>query len=185
MNTENHDEISDVNQKHRSRFYELIGHCITSYQTVEDYLPEVFTCSLGIKQEKADAMFSTVRGLETKLALISAALTGAEKTIIAQWDELKTQVAAAAAIRNQIAHGTPITTVVFKAIQGVNGEPGTLIQTDPQRMELHKRNRAGEVRWTVESLLIEAKGCDALFRRLIAFKLSLTGQPVPPHLLME
>ena len=62
--------------EHKDRFFALIGHCVTRYQSIEDSLPGVFAAALGGDPARAHAVFAVVRGLEAKLNLISAALTG-------------------------------------------------------------------------------------------------------------
>jgi uncharacterized membrane protein len=54
-------------EKHRSRFFALIGHCVTKFQAVEDYLPAVFAVALGINEAKALKIFNLTRGLDTRL----------------------------------------------------------------------------------------------------------------------
>src|SRR5215212_4243568 len=57
-------------EQQRIRFYALIGLCLTRYQNVEDYLPDVFAVSLRGDSERARAIFSVARGLEAKLNII-------------------------------------------------------------------------------------------------------------------
>jgi hypothetical protein len=65
-------------ERERTRFYALIGHCVTRYQAIEDYLPELYAAALGGDPVKAAAIFDVVRGLEAKLDIISAGLSGAD-----------------------------------------------------------------------------------------------------------
>ena len=95
-------------EKHRSRFFALIGYCVINYQTVEDYLPDVFAAALGINEAKALKIFNHVRGLETKLAMISEALSDATDEHQLRWQTLLRHIREAADSRNQIAHANPV-----------------------------------------------------------------------------
>lgn len=61
--------------KHYFRFFALIGQCVTMFQTVEDYLPTVFAAALGINEAKALKIFNLTRGLDTRLLMITEALS--------------------------------------------------------------------------------------------------------------
>src|ERR1700730_10402323 len=102
MNAKNNDF-----ERHRRKFYALIGHCVTGYQSVEDYLPDLFAAALGGDTAKAGAIFAVVRELEAKLNIITAALIGTEERYRTRWTTLRPRVAKAAEARNQIAHATP------------------------------------------------------------------------------
>nr|WP_294815924.1 hypothetical protein [uncultured Sphingomonas sp.] len=94
--------------EHKDRFFALIGHCVTRYQSIEDSLPGVFAAALGGDPARAHAVFAVVRGLEAKLNLISAALTGQDGMPADYWPSLLHRIAAAAEARNQIAHSAPV-----------------------------------------------------------------------------
>lgn len=72
-------------ERHRRKFYALIGHCVTGYQSVEDYLPELFAAALGGDTAKAAAILAVARGLEAKLDIITAALIGTEERCRTRW----------------------------------------------------------------------------------------------------
>jgi hypothetical protein len=95
-------------EKHTARFYALIGHCVTRHQFVEDYLPDVFGAALAGAPQRASALFAVVWGLERKLDMISAALTGAAGATVVRWDSLRKRVEDAADARNEIAHARPV-----------------------------------------------------------------------------
>jgi hypothetical protein len=173
-------------EKHTARFYELIGHCVTRYQAVEDYLPTVFGAALGGDLGRAEALFAIARGLEAKLNMISAALTGADDKIAVRWSNLLKQVAAAAEARNQIAHARTVHNGGLVGVQlATDDTPGKVTRIKPARMELRKRSGAGEKVWTIETMLQEAKHCSKLFGQLIAFTMTLKGETVPPHLKVQ
>jgi hypothetical protein len=173
-------------EKHRARFYALIGHCVTRYQSVEDYLPDVFGAALGGHAERAVAIFAVARGLEAKLNLISAALTGANQAIADRWSHLLKRVADAADARNQIAHARTVQNAGMINVRlGNENTPGKATRVKPQRMELRKRRGADESVWTLEMMIQEAERSSKLFGHLIAFTKTLKGETVPPHLLEE
>ena len=168
-------------EKHSTRFFALIGHCITKYQTLEDYLSDVFAAALGINEAKALKIFNHVRGLETKLAMISEALNDATEEHQLRWQTLLVRVRAAADARNQIAHANPvhhagpIVIVVDDDLQVKSAK-----RTGSDRMELRKR--ASNAVWTTELLIAEHERASRLFGHLIAFVMRFKGQTVPEHL---
>jgi hypothetical protein len=173
-------------EKHRARFYALIGHCVTGYQSIEDYLPDVFAAALGDNSKKAVAIFAVARGLEAKLNLISAALTGADQALVDRWSGLLKRVATAADARNQIAHARTVHKGGMINIRlGDNGAPGKATRIEPSRMELRKQKGANENVWTLEMMIQEAERSFKLLGHLIAFAMTLKGETVPPHLLEE
>jgi hypothetical protein len=93
--------------QHRARFYALIGHCVTMYQSIEEYLPELFSAALAVDPSKAAAIFAVARRLEAKLDIISAALIGANEGHRSRRTELRPRILSAAEARNQIAHARP------------------------------------------------------------------------------
>jgi hypothetical protein len=172
--------------KERTRFYALIGHCVTQYQSVEDYLPEIFGAALGGDQEKAVAVFAVARGLEAKLNVISAALTGADQAIVDRWESLLKRVTAAADARNQIAHARAVHNAgMFRVQLGDENTPGKMTRIKPQRMELRKRRGAKGMLWTVDLMIQEAERSLKLSGHLVGFTKTLKGETVPPHLVEE
>ncbi|MBV8211678.1 MAG: hypothetical protein JOZ08_00460 [Verrucomicrobia bacterium] len=166
-------------KKHRSHFFALIGHCVTQYQSVEDYLPDIFAAGLGINEAKAIKIFNHVRALENKLAMISEALTDAAEEHQLRWENLVMQIRAAAKARNQIAHAKPVhhgggivVDIGDKSVRRIGSD----------RMKLHKKDRDSEAVWTTEELSAEYDRVSELFGHLIAFVRRLKGQSVPAHL---
>jgi hypothetical protein len=88
----------------RSPLFQLIGHCVTSYQSVEDYLPDLFWAGIGGDEEQNRAIFSAVRGIETMLALIDAALLLRNEDRLKEWKVLRRRLVDASLERGQIAH---------------------------------------------------------------------------------
>jgi hypothetical protein len=173
-------------EKHRARFYALIGHCVTRYQSVEDYLPDVFGAALGGHVERAIAIFAVARGLEAKLNLISAALTGSDQALADRWRRLLKRVADAADARNQIAHARTVHNAGMMIVRlGDENRSGEVTVGGSQRMELRKRMGTNESVWTLEMMIQEAERSSKLFRHLIAYTMTLKGETVPPHLLEE
>jgi len=173
-------------EKHRTRFYALIGHCVTRYQSVEDYLPEVFAVALGGDAKKTVAIFAIARGLEAKLDMISAALKGGDRAIAVRWSNLLKRVVSAANARNQIAHARTVHHGGMIAVQLENeNTPGKVTRVELPRMELRKRTGANEALWTLDMMIQEAERTSKLFGHLIAFTMMLQGKTVPPHLREE
>lgn len=171
-------------EKHRLRFFALVGHCITRYQLVEDFLPEIFSAALGGDTVKAAAIFTIIRGLEAKLNIISAALTGTDKLTIERWNDLRKRVATAARARNEIAHAQTVNSGGLISVQvGKAGKVGIAKRVQGPHMELRKRSGADETVWTCELMTGEAKRSFKLLDLLVAFEMTLRGHEPPPHLL--
>lgn len=181
---EDHDAILQDFEKHQSRFYALIGRCVTSYQQTEDFLPAVFNAVLGCDVEKSAAIFAVARGLEAKLKIISAALTGASEEITNRWESLAKRIDSASTARNQIAHAHPVNNggcVCIGIGDGVN--PSFATRMTSPRMELRKQAGKGETVWTLDLMIAEAERTSKLFGHLIAFEMTLKGKEPPFHLL--
>jgi hypothetical protein len=174
---------AEFNQ-HRSRFYALIGHCVTRYQAVEDYLPELFAAALGGNAGKAVAIFAVARGLEAKLNLVSAALIDADKQHQSRWADLLRRIASAAMARNEIAHARPAHRVEITAFvsRGSQVSPKAPVLST-RRMELRKRTRGCETVWTANLMAAEHQRTDKLFCHMIALAMELRGEKPPAHLL--
>jgi hypothetical protein len=157
---------------------------VIQYQSVEEYLVDVFSGALGDDHGKAAAIFSLARGLEAKLNMISAALKGADQTTVDRWETLLKRVARAANNRNQIAHARAVHNGGLVGVQlGRENSPGKATRLKPPRMELRKRSGANEALWTEQMMIQEAERSSELYRHLLAFTMTLKGEPVPPHLL--
>jgi hypothetical protein len=185
LEEEDGDAVIAEFEKHRARFYALIGHRVTGYQSVEDYLPDIFAAALGGDIKRAVAIFAVARGLEAKLNLISATLTGSDQALADRWSGLLKRVAAAAA-RNQIAHARTVHNGGMINVRlGDKNTPGKVTRVEPSRMELRKHSGVNENVWTLEMMIQEAERSFKLFGHLIAFAMTLKGETVPPHLLEE
>lgn len=183
---EDHEAVVAEFEKESARFYALIGHCVTRYQSVEDYLPEVFAAALSGDAKKADAIFGIARGLDAKLNMISAALTGADQALTLRWNSLLKRVTEAAEARNQIAHARTVHNGGLVGVAGGTGNaPGKAFRLKPPRMELRKGKGPNEMVWTLDLMIQEAERSSKLFGHLIAFTKTLKGETVPPHLLEE
>ncbi len=145
--------------------------------------------ALASDKPKAIAIFATVRGLESKLALVSAALTG-DASRLTRWVELGARVQRAFGARNQVAHARPRKNggVVGIILSGPPGAPDTtsqIVYGEPAHMELVKRTRAKEVVWTEDMLRAEHASVSKLFGHLVAFTMELRGETPPAHLREE
>jgi hypothetical protein len=170
-------------EKHRTRFFALIGHCVTKYQAVEDYLPDVFAAALDINEAKAVKIFNHTRGLETKLAMISEALSDAAEEHRLRWQTLLQRIRAAGDARNQIAHANPVHQGGRIVIEMDDGfQVKSLKRTESDRMELHKQAQNSKTVWTIDLLVSEHDRAAKLFGHLIGFVKRLKGESVPEHL---
>jgi hypothetical protein len=170
-------------EKHRTRFFALIGHCVTMYQTVEDYLPDVFAAALDVNEAKALKIFNHTRGLETKLAMISEALSDASEEHQLRWQTLLQRIRVASDARNQIAHANPVHKAGMVIVEvGENFQVISAKKTESDRMELHKPAKNSKTIWTIDLLVTEHDRVFKLFGHLIAFVKRLKGESVPEHL---
>jgi hypothetical protein len=169
--------------KQRTVFFALIGQCVTKYQTVEDYLPDIFAAVLGIDDAKALRIFGHVRGLEPKLSIIAEGLSDALEERQQDWDGLLKRIRKAAEARNQIAHANPVHRGAEIVVQlGEDHQVVSVEQKGESRMELRKQTQNSSVIWTTELLVAEYERTRKLFGNLIAFVKRLKGEAVPPHL---
>jgi hypothetical protein len=101
------DDKNDVElanfEEHRSRFFAMVGLCITRYQAVEDSLFKIFAAALGIDQPKAFKLFNIALGLDKKLSMISVALSDASDEHRSRWKNRHKRIGEAAEARNKIA----------------------------------------------------------------------------------
>jgi hypothetical protein len=127
-------------EKHRSRFFALISYCITQYQSVEDYLPDIFAAALGINDAKAVKIFNHVRALEKNLPMISEALSDAAEEHQLRWESLLKRIRTAAEARNQIAHANPVHHAGGIIVEMGDGyQVKSVRRAGSDRMELHKK----------------------------------------------
>jgi hypothetical protein len=178
------DDADDIDEfaKHRSRFFEPVGYCVSHYQTIEDYLADMFAIALGGNPSRAAALFNVARGLEAKIQMISAALLNADKERQDQWQLLRRRVWAAAEARNQIAHARPTQFAKIRVYLDKKLNATRVKKNESSRMELRKYTKAGHVVWSNEMLHAEAKRNDRLFRHLIVLAKQLKGETPPAHL---
>lgn len=164
--------------RHRTKFFALIGHCLTSYQSVEDYLEEVFSAALGDDLNRGAAIYAVARGLEARLDIITAALTGRPSNCAKYWPDLRARIASAARARNEIAHATTL----FRADSVkviINRETMQLEKverTEDGRMELRKKTRVGETIWTLDKMFAEYNKTEKLFVNLRGYVKILQGE---------
>ena len=169
-------------EKHSTRFFAMIGHCVTRFQCIEDYLPDVFAAALGINEAKALKIFNLTRGLDLRLPMISGALSDATDEHQQRWATLRKHIHAAAEARNQIAHASPVHRGGCLVINCDGFEVKSVTKIEPDRMELHKQTQNSKAIWTTERLIAEYQRVDKLFGHLIAFVKRLKGESVPAHL---
>ncbi|WP_121117786.1 hypothetical protein [Croceibacterium ferulae] len=175
----------DEFDKHYKKFFELIGHCVTLYQSVEDYLDDVFSAALGGNVDRAAALFAVARGLEAKLNIISAALIGREDDLAKHWPSLLVRVASAAKARNEIAHASPLVRGgrIDLVLDREKMQVVCVGRPEKDRMELRKRTKAGETTRVLDDLFEEYHRTGKLFDNLIGYVKLLKGEVAPTHLL--
>lgn len=149
-------------------FFELLGHFVTRYQSVEDHLANVFSAALGDHADWSKAIFETARGIDPKLKLIDAGLIGADESHRETWKALRKLVQDAHETRGSLAHCTPVSAgsvVIFID----SDQPGH----SENWMEARKQTKRGEQTWKVEDLRVELNRVSKLFSALIALVTSL------------
>jgi len=169
--------------KERAKFYELIGHCITLYQGLEDYLPTVFAAAIGGPADRAHAIFAPYRGLEAKLEGITAAVSDGDQGSRDRWERLRPLIRAASEARGKIAHASVLHkggghTFTLDAEKNVL----SVRRTAKSRMELRKSQKGTELVWDNDKLFEEYGRIERARELSIGLVRRLTGQSVPQHL---
>jgi hypothetical protein len=170
---------------HISEFYSMIGLCITRFQTVNDYIADIFHAALGGSNEKADGIFQVARGLESQLALVTACMADRSSPLRELWSDLRPRIKFAADNRNQIAHAKSHhngPTVVLKRDDERDRFVLVDVQYEKQRMELRKKHKVGESVWSLLELREEKSRLDEIFAHQIIIKGFLAGEPPRPSL---
>lgn len=157
----------------QQQFYAIVGHCILRFQHLEDYLEDVFAAVLGGSRARADAIFASVRGIDRKIQIISAAAVGLQGAPWPQLLPLLTRAKRASDIRGQIAHANPVRhggSLKIKVRMDGNRivETVGVEQVDDARFELHKRAKETTI-FKVEDLRREYDFIDHIFTDMIAF----------------
>ena len=161
----------------RQRFYELVGHCILRFQHVEDYMEDIFAAVLGGSRARSDAIFASVRGVERKIQIITAAAVGLQGEPWPRLLPLLQRVKRASDVRGQIAHANPVCNGGLARIK-VRSEDGRIVETvgferaEDARMELHKRAKSTTI-FKIEDLRREYDFIDQVFTDMIAFVKSI------------
>jgi len=177
-------EVDDSDfPRERAKFYELIGHCITLYQGLEDYLPKVFAAAIGGPADRAYAIFAPYRGLEAKLEGITAAVSGGDQGSRDRWERLRPLIRAASETRGKIAHASVLHrggghTITLDEETNVV----SVRRTAKSRMELRKSQKGSELVWDNDKLFEEYGRIERARELSIGLVRRLTGQSVPPHL---
>jgi hypothetical protein len=134
---------------------------------------------LGGRKDRADAIFASVRGVDRKIQIISAAATG---LVGPPWDSLPSllvEVKETSDMRGQIAHANPVHNGGLIRVR-VRTENGQIVESlgveaiEEGRLELHKRAKKTTV-FTIEDLQLVYDRIDKLFSDIIAF-VKLAGQ---------
>ncbi|WP_144037680.1 hypothetical protein [Sphingopyxis sp. KK2] len=163
------------------RFYASIGLCITRYQSIDDRLESIFSSTLRIGNEASSGMFSIAQGLESRIKLISAAMTERDERFGKLWENLRRRIKLAADHRNQIAHSTSF--LQGRAIVLAEGEDGEMAVAGfsplQSEMKLAKKTKAGEVIWNTEAIIKETEALDELSRNMTVFVRLLIDGKVP------
>jgi hypothetical protein len=161
----------------RQQFYAIVGHCILTFQHVEDYLEDIFAAVLGGSRARADAIFASVRGIDRKIQIISAAAVGLQGDPWTQLLPLMNRAKKASDIRGQIAHANPVRHGGLVRIK-VRREGNRIVETvgvervEDARFELHKRAKETTV-FTVDDLRREHSFIDQIYEDMIAFVKSI------------
>lgn len=167
------DENLEKFQNEQQRFYSLVGHCILRFQHVEDFLDEIFAAVLGGRRDRANAIFATVRGIDRKTQIISAAAIG---LIGDKWNELPqilAEVKQTSDVRGQIAHASPVrhggkTLINVQRKNGRIVEAVSAEQIEQPRWELHKTSKNTTI-FKEEDLVREYHRIDKLFIQMVEF----------------
>jgi len=159
-------------------FFELLGHFVTRYQSVEDYLVHVFASLLAEDKERSKAIFATARGIDPKLKLIDAALIGHDRSTQRMWKSLRKCVSKAHETRGYLAHCSPISTGRI-VVSLDDDQPGY----STRWMEARKLTRKGERAWKTDDLKAELNLVSKLLDALIAFVHLRTGKRPADHLM--
>ena len=169
--------------RERAKFYELIGHCITHYQGLEDYLPTIFTAAVGGPPSRAQAMFAPYRGLEAKLDGITAAVSGADQGSCTRWERLRPLIRTASEAGGKIAHSSVLHRGGTHTVtRDHDAEVWRICQTEKSRMELRKAQKAGELVWDNDKLFEEYGRIERAYQLSIGLVRRLNGESVPPDL---
>jgi hypothetical protein len=157
----------------QQQFYALVGHCILRFQHVEDYLEDIFAAVLGGSRARADAIFASVRGIDRKIQIISAAAVGLQGEPWTQLLPLLNRAKKASDIRGQIAHANPVRHGGSVRIK-VRRDGDRIVETvgiervEDARFELHKRAKETTI-FAVDDLRREYGIIDQIFGDMIAF----------------
>jgi len=167
------DESPEKFRAEQQQFYALVGHCILRFQHVEDYLADIFAAVLGGSTARADAIFASVRGIERKIQIISAAAVGLQGEPWPQLLPLMNRVKKASDIRGQIAHANPVRhggsfKIKFRKDGDRIVETVGVERVEDARYELHKRAKETTI-FKVENLRREYDFMDHIFTDMIAF----------------
>jgi hypothetical protein len=166
------DEIKKFRAE-QQQFYAIVGHCILRFQHVEDYLEDIFAAVLGGSRARADAIFASVRGIDRKIQIITAAAVGLQGEPWPRLTPLMNRVKKASDIRGQIAHANPVRHGGSLKIK-VRMDGGRTVETvgvervEDARYELHKRAKQTTI-FKVEDLRREYDFVDHIFSDMIAF----------------
>lgn len=169
--------------RERAKFYELIGHCVTLYQSLEDHLPSIFAAAIGGPPERAKAIFAPYRGLEHKLEGITAALSEADQGSRARWERLRPLIRTASEARGKIAHASVLHRGGTHAVtRDHDAAVWKIRQTEKSRMELRKAQKAGELVWDNDKLFEEYGRIERAYQLSIGLVRRLRAEPVPRNL---
>lgn len=170
-------------ERYRKVFF-FIGQCLTRYQSIEDTLYDAFHATATCSNMMAAAIFEVANSVESKLKLISAATTDRDNGISDLWSDLRPRIKAAADLRNQIAHATPIQVgrgivVEFDETSGKSKILG--YQSEHSDLHLEKRSRGGKKKWALEDLQAARDKLQHVWLNLITFNRIAAGQAIPKH----
>jgi hypothetical protein len=176
------ESIAEFREK-QARFYAIIEHCITLHQTIEDYPEDEFAAVLGGETPRARAIFQVVRGLESKLELIRAAVPSNAQEPWTQLASLLNKVRQSAKARNEIAHARPVQHggMIQINVRTENGRIREAVSAtciEEGRWELHKGSKVDPVFWNEKSMREQYGRMDVLFGELIAVVKAI--RPDPP-----
>lgn len=177
------EDFSIFEERYRKVFY-FIGQCLTRYQTIEDTLYDAFLVTATCSNMMAASIFEVANSVESKLKLITAATIDRDNCISDLWSDLRPRIKAAADLRNQIAHATPVQVGrgVVVEFDHDSGESRILgYRSKNSDLQLEKRSRGRMSNWTLEDLQNARDKMQGVWVNLITFNRIAAGQAIPAH----
>lgn len=162
-----------------SLLYHRIGLCVTVYQQIEDGLEGFFILLSKDTEAAAKRVFAEMRGLDSKLNVISAVSLNYDDDIQTLWEGVRKEIRRCADNRNQIAHSTGVSGGVTFSVDEMGGV--SMARNEPIA-QARKATKSGESKWDAERLLAEFRQLETLTNKLAILRYYLTTGAIPAHL---